>query len=159
MNSQYIIFDIAGTAYGLPTQLVGHIEMIQRATRVPNAPHFVDGVVFSRGEVVPALNLRVRFGFDRVPFDTRTRLIVVHGGGRTVGLIVDSAREFVAIPESAIKPPSDNLSGMSGRYIRGIALIGGRAIVMLDLDEILREDSAVLAETAKAQRAATEEMR
>ncbi len=60
--------------------------------------HFVDGVVFSRGAVVPAVNLRARFGFERAPYDARTRLIVVQHGGRSVGLIVDSAREFVTIP-------------------------------------------------------------
>ena len=53
------------------------MEMVEHVTPVPNAPPFVDGVVFSRGRVVPAVNLRRRFGFDRVPYDLKTRLIVV----------------------------------------------------------------------------------
>src|SRR5437868_11259218 len=93
----YIVFGIAGTAYGLPSRVVQHMEMVEGVTRVPNAPAHVDGVVFSRGQVVPAVNLRARFGFDRVPYELRSRLIVVSAGGRTVGLIVDEAREFVRI--------------------------------------------------------------
>ena len=51
--------------------------MVEQVTPVPNAPPFVDGVVFSRGQVVPAVNLRARFGFERVADDLRTRLLVV----------------------------------------------------------------------------------
>ena len=72
--------------------------MVEHVTPVPNAPPFVDGVVFSRGQVVPAVNLRARFGFERAEYDLRTRLLVVQHGGRSVGLVVDAAREFVSHP-------------------------------------------------------------
>ena len=55
MKDNYIVFALAGTAYAVPSQAVAHIEMVDQITRVPNAPHMVDGVVFSRGEVVPAI--------------------------------------------------------------------------------------------------------
>ena len=64
MTGQYIIFSVGGTAYALPSDHVAHVEMVNEVTRVPNAPRFVDGVVFSRGEVVPAISLRTRFGFE-----------------------------------------------------------------------------------------------
>ena len=137
MTRQYIIFSVAGTAYALPTDQIAHIEMVNEVTRVPNAPRFVDGVVFSRGEVVPAVSLRARFGFDREAYEVRTRLLVVRSGDRKVGLIVDSAREFLAIDDSAIKPPSETVSGLSGEYVRGIATVGDRMIVVIDLDAIL----------------------
>jgi len=145
MTDHYIIFTVAATSYALPSQQVAHVEMVDDVTRVPNAPHFVDGVVFSRGAVVPALSLRARFGFERQPFDSRTRLLVVQSDGRTVGLIVDSAREFMTIPPTAIKPASDALTGMSGRYIRGIATLTDRMIIVLELDRVLDVDDAALA--------------
>ena len=137
MTDQYIVFSLAGTSYAVPTAQVGHIEMVEHVTRVPNAPPAVDGIVFSRGAVVPALNLRARFGFERTPYDTRTRLLVVTAAGRTVGLVVDSAREFQSIAESAIVPPGAGLRGLSGAYLRGIATIGDRLIMVLDLDRLL----------------------
>jgi purine-binding chemotaxis protein CheW len=133
----YILFTVAGTTYALPSGEVRHMEMIEDITRVPNAPSFVDGVVFSRGQVVPVVNLRARFGFERAPYDLRSRLIVVQSEARLIGLVVDSAREFVNIPAAAIQPPHEALAGMSGRYVEGVASIGGRLILTLDLSRIL----------------------
>ena len=81
MTEPFILFTVAGTTYGLRSRDVAHIEMVDQITAVPNAAHFVDGVVFSRGQVVPALNLRARFGFERAPYDLSTRLLVVREGG------------------------------------------------------------------------------
>ena len=139
----YILFTVAGTTYALPSGAVRHMEMIENITRVPNAPAFIDGVVFSRGQVVPVVNLRARFGFDRVAFDLRTRLIVVQSAGRLIGLVTDAAREFVSIPPDSIQPPNDALSGMSGRYVEGIASMKDRLILILSLDRILNFDEAL----------------
>ena len=102
----FILFGVAGTTYALRSRDVAHVEMVEQVTAVPNAVPFVDGVVFSRGEVVPALNLRARFGFEKAPYDLSTRLLVVRAGDRTVGLVVDAAREFVAIDPASIQPPA-----------------------------------------------------
>ena len=136
-TGSYILFTVVGTTYALPSGEVRHIEMVEDVTRVPNAPSFVDGVVFSRGQVVPVVNLRARFGFERAPYDLRSRLIVVQSGARLVGLVVDSAREFVNIPSDAVQPPHEALAGMSGRYVDGIASIGDRLILTLHLSHIL----------------------
>jgi purine-binding chemotaxis protein CheW len=133
----YILFVVAGTTYALPSGEVRHMEMIENVTRVPNAPAFIDGVVFSRGQVVPVVNLRARFGFDRAAIDLRSRLIVVQSGTRLVGLAADAAREFVNIPPDAIQPPNEALTGMSGRYVEGIASLGDRLVLILNLDRIV----------------------
>ena len=133
----YVLFTLAGTAYAVSSRDVQRMEMVEHVTPVPNAPPFVDGVVFSRGKVVPAVNLRRRFGFDRAAYDLKTRLIVVAHGDRLVGLIVDSAREFVTIPAEAIQPPPETMAGTSGRYLRGVADVGERVILVLDVAGVL----------------------
>ena len=133
----YILFTVAGTTYALPSGDVRHMEMVEDVTRVPNAPAFIDGVVFSRGQVVPVVNLRARFGFERAAFDLRSRLIVAQSDGRLIGLVADAAREFVRIPPDAIQPPNEALTGMSGRYVEGIASMGDRLVLILSLDRIL----------------------
>jgi len=138
----YVLFDLAGTAYAVPSQAVQRMEMVEHITPVPNAPAFVDGIVFSRGTVVPAVNLRRRFGFDRVAYDLRTRLIVVSHAGRTVGLIVDAAREFVTIPADAIQPPPDTLAGTSGKYLSGVVTLNDKVVLILDVAEVLSNASA-----------------
>lgn len=133
----YILFTVAGTSYALPSQDVAHVEMVDQITRVPNAPAFVEGVVFSRGQVVPAINLRTRFGFERAPLDVASRLLVVQSKGRSVGLLVDACREFLNVPASAIHPPAEALSGLSAQYVDGVATVGDRLIVVLGLERLL----------------------
>jgi purine-binding chemotaxis protein CheW len=136
-NESFIVFTVADTTYAVRSGNVQHVEMIDRVTRVPNAAPFVDGVVFSRGQVVPALNLRARFGFERAPYDLRTRLVVVSSGGRSVGLVVDAGREFLRLPGGALQAPQSALAGLSTQYVEGIASINDRLILVLNLDELL----------------------
>jgi chemotaxis signal transduction protein len=137
-SDHYILFMVNGTTYGLPSEDVAHVEMIEQVTTVPNAASFVDGVVFSRGQVVPAVNLRARFGFERGAQDLRSRLLVVQVNGRSIGLLVDSCREFLTIPPAAIQPPGDALtSTVNTSYLTGIATIGSRVIVILNLEALL----------------------
>ena len=144
-SDQFILFIVAGTTYALPSGEVAHVEMVEQITRVPNAPAFVDGVVFSRGQVVPAVNLRARFGFERVPADIKSRLLVVQSGDRSIGLLVDECREFLMIPASTIHPPGEALSAIGARYLGGIATIGDRMIVVLKVEELLNPAEPILA--------------
>lgn len=143
MAETYVLFELAGTTYGLRTREVQHMEMLEHVTPVPNSSAAVEGVVFSRGQVIPALNLRVRFGLDRQAHSIRSRLIVVQVNQRTVGLIVDSAREFSAIADEAIRPIEDALTGMQGNYLRGIAKVNERLVLLLDLEATLNLNNPI----------------
>ena len=158
MSETYVLFELAGTTYGLRTRDVQHMEMLEHITPVPNASRAVEGIVFSRGQVIPAVNLRVRFGLPREPHTMRSRLIIVQTKQRLVGLIVDAAREFSAIPDEAIRPIQEAISGMEGNYLKGIATMGGRLVLLLDLEttlnlgtEINVPSAAELAVRMKAQ--------
>ena len=142
-SGSFILFDLAGTTYAVPSQDVQHMEMVENVTPVPNAPPFLEGVVFSRGQVIPAVNLRSRFGFPRQEHTSRSRLMVVQTGERRVGLIVDAAREFRNIPPEAIRPPNEAISGLSGNYLSAIAIVNERLILILDIKEVLNLDAAL----------------
>lgn len=136
-TEHFILFELAGTTYGVRSRSVQQVEMIEQLTPVPNAQAAVEGVVFSRGQVIPVVNLRVRFGFEKTALDLKTRLIIINAQNRVIGLIVDSAREFIAIPSSAIQPPNETISGMKGKYLEAIAMLGERIILILNLDEVI----------------------
>ncbi|HET7113056.1 MAG TPA: chemotaxis protein CheW [Pyrinomonadaceae bacterium] len=133
----FILFEVAGTTYGVRSRFVQQVEMIEDVAAVPNAHPAVEGVALVRGQVIPALNLRTRFGFDKIGRDLRSRLVVINSGSRVVGLIVDTAREFTKIPPESIEPPPEALTGLSGEYLEGIATINGRMILVLNLDAVL----------------------
>ena len=141
----YILFGVAGTTYGLKSEDVLHIEMIEHVTPVPNAPAYVEGVVFSRGQVVPVINLRARFGFDRAPLTGRTRLLIVQHEGRRVGLLADESREFIRIGDAAIRPPHEAIGGLSGNYLQGVATLGQRIVLILGVREIVETIPTALA--------------
>ena len=136
-TATYILFAVAGTTYAVPSDYVLHMEMVEHVTAVPNAPAFVEGVVFSRGEVVPVINLRARFGFDRSALSLRTRLLVVQVDGRKVALLADEAREFSAIDDSSIHPPNEAIGGLSGNYLDGVATLGDRIVLILNIREVV----------------------
>lgn len=136
-GESYVLFELAGATYALPSRQIQQLDMVSTPTPVPNAPAFVDGVVSVRGQVIPAVSLRARFGFPRVAHDVRSRLVIVREQARTVGLIVDSAREFATVPPESIKPLPEGIGGTSGRYLRGIAEHGERLLLIVDVHELL----------------------
>jgi purine-binding chemotaxis protein CheW len=143
----YILFELAGATYAVRSRDIQQLDMVGTITPVPNAPSFVDGVVSVRGQVIPVVNLRARFGFPRAEATMRTRLLIVASGGRTVGLLVDSAREFTALSADGVLPPPEGLSATSGRYLSGMAQVDSRLVLILDVAELL-ELKDVAAETA-----------
>jgi len=143
-NESYVLFELAGNLYGLPSHSVLHIEMFEHVTLVPNANPAIDGVVFSRGQVIPALNLRVRFGFPREENTLRTRIVFATIHERTVGLIVDTAREFRNFSATEIKPIEETLTGINGKYLKAVTKLGDRLVLMLDLEAVLNVDDVQL---------------
>ena len=133
----YILFSVAGTAYAVPSRQVQHMEMVEQVTPVPNAPPSVEGVVFSRGHVVPVINLRARFGFERATVSPRSRLLVVQHGTRSIGLLADEAREFITIADASIQPPGDAVGNLSGSYLDGVATLGQRIVLILNIREVV----------------------
>jgi purine-binding chemotaxis protein CheW len=133
----YVLFELAGSLYALPSQSVQHIEMCEHVTLVPNANPAIDGVVFSRGRVIPALNLRARFGFPRQEKTLRTRIVFATVHNRTVGLIVDTAREFQKLPTDAIRPIEETLTGINGKYLKAVTKVSDRLVLILDLEAVL----------------------
>ena len=147
MNSKtesYVLFELAGTVYGISSQSVRHIEMFEHVTVVPNANPAIDGVVFSRGQVIPALNLRVRFGLPRQPNTLRTRILFATVHDRTVGLVVDTAREFKYLPAETVGPITETLTGINGNYLKAVTHIGERLVLILDLEAVLNVDDVQL---------------
>ncbi|MBA4137997.1 MAG: chemotaxis protein CheW [Opitutus sp.] len=137
----YVIFELAGAAYGLRSSDVLHVDLCGHLTPVPNAAATIDGVVFSRGQVVPALNLRARFGLPRTENSPTTRLIFVKTADRTVALVVDSAREFRVIPAASVRPVEATLQGIQGNYLRGVAHLGDRMVLLLDVVTLIATDA------------------
>jgi purine-binding chemotaxis protein CheW len=139
-SESFILFELAGSTCGVRSQTVQSVEVVEHVTKVPITAPFVEGITFTRGRVISSINLRIRFGLPKVPTCPRARMLVVRPKGRTAGILVDSVREFVSIPANSIQVPGRvDYAGKSGpidRFVEGIATLGKRVILILNLDEV-----------------------
>lgn len=135
-----IIFRLGNEEYGVDVQQVKSIERMEHITRVPNTPPFVKGVINLRGVVVPIIDLRKRFGIDQKEYDDTTRIIIVHVEDMEVGLIVDSANDVIDIESDTIEPPPKVVGGVESVYLRGVAKLSNRLLILLNLDKVLNPE-------------------
>jgi purine-binding chemotaxis protein CheW len=140
----FVLFELGENVYGLPSRSVLHIDMFEHVTPVPNANPAIDGVVFSRGQVIPALNLRVRFGFPKKDHTLRTRIVFAIIHDRTVGLIVDAAREFKSFSSENFRPIEKTLTGINDKYLTAVAKLDERLVLILDLEAVLNMEDVQL---------------
>jgi len=152
MEHQLVIFDLGDEYYGIDIAAVEGIIKMQGITTVPHAPEFVEGVINLRGEVLPVIDLRKRFGLPPHEAAHETRIVVVEMDGGKAGVIVDDVSEVLRVPEEAIEPPSPIVAGAESGMIMGIAKVDDRLIILLDMVRMLtaEEQAAMQAMTVPA---------
>ena len=140
---QLVSFFLGTEEYALDILDVQEILRTRQATRVPGSPAFLQGVVNLRGRIVPVVDLRLRLGMPRAEQTEETRVIVVDPGEGAVGLCVDRMSEVLGIGASSVRPAPAELDAAAGReYVRGVAKLGDRLLILLDLDRLLAEHGA-----------------
>jgi purine-binding chemotaxis protein CheW len=135
-----IIFQLKDEEYGVEVEQVRSIERVEHITRVPSTPDFVEGVINLRGVVTPIIDLRKRFNIEGIKHSEMTRVIIVTVGSMEVGLVVDAANDVIDIPKGAIEPPPVVVGGMEAEYIRGVAKLEKRLLILLNLDKVLNPE-------------------
>ncbi len=136
-EEQVVVLELAGEAYGVEIGRVQEIIRMQPITRVPNVPAFIEGVTNLRGRVIPVLDLRRRFGLAATPPTRQSRIVVAELGSHAVGLIVDGVSEVLRVPADAVEPPSALVTTAESTYLRGVAKLEDRLVLLLDLTRIL----------------------
>jgi purine-binding chemotaxis protein CheW len=136
---QFVTFTLGNEEYAVDILSVQEINRITEITKVPNSPDYVEGVINLRGKVIPVINLRKKFGQEEKETDDTSRIIIMEIQNITNGLIVDSVSEVLRIPSSTIEPAPPMSSGVSSTYIKGIAKLESRLIILIDLDKLLGE--------------------
>lgn len=151
MRDKYLTFVVADEQYGIAIRHVTEIVGLQRITEVPDLPGYVRGVINLRGQVIPVVDVRLRFAIEPREYDERTCIIVVDLDSAPVGLIVDRVSEVVTIPEQDIAPPPSIHKGQAHRYVQGMGKVEDEVKILLDLEKFLtREDLGAAAEVVEA---------
>lgn len=143
---QFVSFLLGEEEFGADILMVQEIIRMQSITRVPNAPHFVEGVINLRGKVIPIVDLRKRLHVEGNADRKKMRIIVVEVGGNMTGFIVDAVSQVLRIPKNTIEPPpSIVVAGIDSEYITGVSKLGEKLLILLDFSKILtiREQQAL----------------
>lgn len=134
---QLVSFNIGSEEFGVDILKVQEINRMVEITKVPQAPHYVEGVINLRGKVIPIVDLRKRFNLELKEYDKNTRIVVVDIGGNIMGLVVDSVSEVLRLPSSTIEPPPEIATGVNSKYIKGVAKLEDRLLIFLDLSKVI----------------------
>lgn len=134
---QLISFTVGAEEYGLELLRVKEVIRMRRITWLPKAPPCVKGIINLRGEVIPIVDLRERFGLDTQEKTAMTRVIVVEVEGKPVGMVVDSASQVVRVSADQFEPPPTVMGEGSRDFITAVGKTGDRLIIMIDVDRIL----------------------
>jgi len=139
-DEQMVGLELAGEFYGVEISRIQEIIRMQPITSVPNGPAFVVGLTNLRGRVIPVMDLRARFSLDVSEPSRRSRIVVAEMGEHTVGLIVDAVSEVLRISPEMVEPPSSLVTSADSAYLRGVAKIDERLVLLLDLSHVLSTD-------------------
>ena len=135
---QLVSFFLGEEEFGADILMVQEIIRMQPITRVPNAPHFVEGVINLRGKVIPIVDLRKRLHVKGEEDQRKIRVIVVDVESKITGFIVDSVSQVLRISKSTIEPaPSIVMTGIDSDYITGVSKLGDKLLILLDFNNIL----------------------
>ena len=145
-DRQFVVFKLGEELYGVEILQVQTIERMLELTAVPDAPEFVEGVTNLRGEVMPVIDLRKRFGLPDAEQTDQTRIITVNILEKQIGMIVDEASEVVKVSKDAIEEPPQIVRGVKDTYLEGVAKLENRLLIILDLCKIFEEEISSLQE-------------
>lgn len=141
-TAQYLTFILAGEEYGVDILRVQEIKGWDNATEIPNTPDYIKGVINLRGTIVPIVDLRTRFDLESIEYNKTTVVIVLkvmaaEGAERTMGFVVDAVSEVYNVSNEQLKPSPDFGSVVSTEFIKGLATVDEKMVILLDIDHLI----------------------
>ncbi len=144
MEKQIVTFLIANEEYGIDILKVKEIIRMQDIVNLPESSDYVKGVIDLRGEIIPVIDMRIKFGLATQEYSEDTKIIIIEfEENNLIGLIVDAVSQVLRINEEEIESPPLTLSEDALKFINGIAKLNDRIIILLKIDKILSTDEIV----------------
>jgi purine-binding chemotaxis protein CheW len=146
-TDKHLIFSLGAEEFGIEVLAIKEIIGMQDITPVPTMPLHIKGVINLRGQVIPVIDLSLKFSLKPQPYTYRTCIIVVRSrgasGDRLIGAIADGVSEVLTISEDDIEQCPDFGNGDSLPYLLGMAKIHGKVKLLLDIHEVFRTEAVL----------------
>lgn len=134
---QLVGFVLDDVEYGVDILNVFEIQKMHQIAHLPNSPDYIKGILNLRGDVIPVIDLRVRFGIEATEATEFSRIIVIDTEGKKIGLFVDSVRKVLRIPEANVSPPSELITDLSEEFVHGIGRMQDHLVIILNVTNII----------------------
>ena len=143
-SREYLVFSLGSEEYAIDILKAQEIRGYENVTRIANTPNFIKGVTNLRGMIVPIVDLRIKFNLASVEYGGQTVVIVVNVGHRVVGVVVDGVSDVMTLDASQIKPAPEFSLSLSSDYLSGLASVGERMLVLVDIEKLLNSEEMAL---------------
>jgi purine-binding chemotaxis protein CheW len=143
-SQQFLTFTVGDSEYGVDIMTVREIKGWTDATRLPNTPHYMRGVMNLRGHIVPIFDLRARFTGDMTEATPKHVTIVLAAGERTVSILADTVSDILTAYPDEIKPAPETQESIEARYVTGLIAVEERMVVLLDIETMFGASLASL---------------
>jgi purine-binding chemotaxis protein CheW len=146
-GGEFLTFRLGAEEYGIDILKVQEIRSYEPPTRIANAPPFIKGVVNLRGVIVPIVDLRLKLSCETAEYNSFTVVIVLNVKGRVVGAVVDSVSDVLQLGGDAIRPAPATNACIDTSYIIGIASVGERMLILMDIEGLMASEEMGLINT------------
>ncbi len=137
VSGQYLSLRLGNEEYAIDILRVQEIRSYEVPTKMVNSPSFVKGVINLRGVIVPIVDLRLKLNLAKVEYNDFTVVIILNIGGMVVGAVVDGVSDVVTLQAEAIKPAPQFESALEARFIVGLATLGERMLIVMNMDALM----------------------
>jgi len=139
-----VTFVLAGQTYGGDILQIQEVSGVGHITRVPHVQPFICGVTNLRGNIVPTLDLGMRLGLKTEGGTENKQIMIARTSGGLIGYIVDSVREVITVPKTAIEPTPDDWLDADHKYFVGIAKLEDNLVTLVDFSKVIQSDRVLL---------------
>lgn len=144
---EFLTFVLGDETYALDIMTVKEIRGYEIATKIANAPSYIKGVINLRGDIVPIIDLRIKFGIGEATYNEWTIVIMLNVKDRIVGIVVDGVSDVMNLEED-IKPAPEFGVAFDSRYLHGLAAVEDLMVIIVDIEELITSDELGLFDTA-----------
>ncbi|WP_348945610.1 chemotaxis protein CheW [Chitinibacter sp. FCG-7] len=149
-NQELLVFALGKEEYGIDILKVQEIRGYDAVTSIANSPSFIKGVINLRGNIVPIVDLRIKFNIGNMSYDQFTVVIIINVAQRTLGIVVDGVSDVMTLTPEQIRNAPEFGSALDTAYILGLGTIEERMIILVDIEKLMTSADMALVEAATA---------
>lgn len=144
VEQEYLTFKLCDEEFGVDILCVQEIRVWSNVTELPNKPRYIKGIINLRGVIIPIIDLRQRFGLETLEYNDKTVTIILRGQNENrklvVGIVVDAVSDVYKFQRNAIRSAPSFGSNIDSCFLKGVASIDEKLIILLDTHKLLEEE-------------------